>query len=188
VCGNLNCYSSKLDFLSSSERHTECACYIMPHDIHIIRLRGPWQLEPLRRYINRGDGCFDRSVDGLPHSARAKMPADWAATLGADFRGLVRYRRTFHQPTDLEPHEQVWLVVEPPRSHGAVRLGGKLLGEVVWGGPAGRFDITALLADNCTLEIDVAHPLLDEQGRPPDDGDTSAPGGLIGEVRLEIEE
>ena len=116
------------------------------------------------------------------------MPADWAAALGVAFLGRMRYTRKFHEPEGREPHETVWLVVEPPRSHGIIRLNGHHLGEVAHGQPPGRFDITPLLVGFNTLEIEVVHPLLDEQGRPTDDSDTLRPGGLIGEVQLEIEE
>jgi hypothetical protein len=147
--------------------------------MHIIRLRGPWQLEPVARYVARGGGqqC---AADDLPAPGRAQMPADWSATCGPDFRGVVRYRRSFQQPTGLTPGDTVRLVVEPPQSRATVRLADQELGIVRFNGPPGRFDITRLLADHNQLEIVVEHPA-------PDDPSES-PGGLVGEVRLEIEE
>jgi hypothetical protein len=156
--------------------------------MHTIRLRGPWQLEPLERYVKRDRGGYQSDTIGLPANDRWKMPADWCETMGPDFLGVVRYRRTFHRPSKLTSTAKVWLVVEPPRSYGLVRLGGRPLGEVEFGGPPSRFDITAHLGDRNFLEIDVAHPVLDDDWLPTDDGSVSQTGGLIGEVRLEIEE
>jgi hypothetical protein len=138
--------------------------------------------------VRRPDGGYDRSADDLPPATRATMPADWSETVGRDFLGVVRCRRTFQQPTNLEAHQRVWLVVEPPRSCGMVRLNGELLGCVRFSAPAGRFDATRLLDLKNTLEIDVEHPELDDNGMPLDDGCINVPGGLVGEARLEIEE
>jgi hypothetical protein len=115
------------------------------------------------------------------------MPADWSDPFGENFRGRVRYHRVFQTPTGLENGERVYLVVEPPRTHGEVRLFEQTLGIVEIDGPPARFEITSLLDyDHNRLEIIVEHP-------PLNDGRLSAelsqqPGGLIGEVRLEIEE
>jgi hypothetical protein len=97
--------------------------------------------------------------------------------------GLVRYLRIFQKPTGLESGERVWLVVERPRSRGTVELNRKRLGDA-----GGRFDITELLEDHNRLEILVEHPVVDARGVARDDDDTALIGGLIGEVRLEIEE
>jgi hypothetical protein len=156
--------------------------------MHTIRLRGPWQLEPLERFVLSGGGRFERSTAGLPLSARATMPADWSAAFGPTFYGRVRYHRVFQKPTGLESGERVFLVVEPPRSRGTVALSGKPLGIVQWGGSTGRFHISELLEDHNRLEIIVEHPVLDDALRLDDDGVTHSPGGLVGEVRLEIEE
>jgi hypothetical protein len=156
--------------------------------MHTIRLRGPWQLEPIEQYVRRPDGRYERSTGGLPLSARATMPVDWSESLGPDFLGRVRYRRTFQKPTGLDRGERVWLVIEPPRSHAEVELNRKRLGEVCWGGPPARYDITDQLEDHNRLAIIVTHPALDESGSADDDSQSNLPGGLIGEVRLEIEE
>src|SRR3972149_9932844 len=93
--------------------------------MHTIRLRGPWQLEPLARYAARADGGLNKQTDDLPAAGKATMPIDWSETLGRDFLGVVRYHRIFQTPTGLEPHETVWLVVEPPRAYGTGRLAGQ---------------------------------------------------------------
>jgi hypothetical protein len=156
-------------------------------DTHTIRLRGPWQLQAVARFVARSDGHFEVVHDDLPTSTRATMPADWSESFGPRFLGRVRYVRTFQKPTGLDAGERVWLVVEPPRSLGTVRLANQMLGTVRIDEPAGRFDITSLLADRNTLEIVVEHPMLDEQYHPTDAAAICLPGGLIGEVRLEIE-
>jgi hypothetical protein len=157
-------------------------------NMHIIRLRGPWEVEAVARIELQTDGSYRPVKESLPAAARARMPADWSAAMGAEFYGRVRFVRTFNQPTGLESGERVFLVVEPPRSCGLVRMNGHELGCVRFGGAAGRFDITPLLKDHNSVEIDVEHPELDDDGNPPDDGCVDIPGGLVGEVRLEIEE
>jgi len=157
--------------------------------MHTIRLRGPWQLEPVFRYVRRADGRFERHENGLPAAARMQMPADWGAALGGDFLGRVRYVRTFNAPPGLQPEERVWLVVEPQRSLARVVMVDETLGEVRADGPAQRFDITHRLSSHNRLEIFVDHPaLVDLDGDGEGGGGEWEPGGLVGEVRLEIEE
>ena len=155
--------------------------------MHIIRLRGPWQLQAVARFAARADGHYGVVRDDLPTSTRATMPADWSESFGPGFLGRVRYVRTFQKPTGLDAGERVWLVVEAPRSKAIVRLADQSLGSVLVDGPAGRFDISSLLADRNMLEIMVEHPVPDEQSHSVDAAAICLPGGLIGEVRLEIE-
>jgi hypothetical protein len=133
------------------------------------------------------DGVYRATDDDLPPAARATMPADWSALFGADFLGRVRYRRTFQKPTGLDSGERVFLVVEGPRSGGRVELGREPLGTILEGA-ALRVDITERLEDHNTLEVEVDHPVLDETCNPLRTPTRSAPGGLVGEVRLEIDE
>lgn len=135
---------------------------------HIIRLRGPWQWEIVRQTAP------DEPV--ATRSGRQHQPADWGDMLGTDFRGTVRYRRVFHQPTGLETGQGVWLVVTVVRSHAMVELDGESLGEVHGDEPA-EFPIGALLRPTCKLAIAVTH----------DDIDNPQPGGLVGEVHLAIQ-
>lgn len=159
--------------------------------MHTIRLRGPWQLEPVFRYVRREDGGFERQEHGLPAATRMQMPADWGAALGSDFLGRVRYVRTFHAPPGLQFDERVWLVVEPQRSEACIVFAKetqRLVGFVSPSDGAGRFDITAELEPFNRLEIYVDHPHVDDERSTIGDADMRLPGGLIGEVRLEIEE
>ena len=157
--------------------------------MHIIRLRGPWELKPVLGLVVAADGLWTRkrtAAADLPNACRQTMPADWSATLGQDFAGCVSYRRSFHRPTNLQSSDSVWLVVEPPRSTAAIHLNGELLGSASEGEPAARFEINARLKDRNQLEIFVSHPALDSDGNPAQNTGQEPAGGLIGEVRLEI--
>ncbi len=156
--------------------------------MHTIRLRGPWQVEPIARFELQADGSNRPANEGLPPATRATMPADWSGPFGADFFGRVRYRRTFQKPTGLGSGERVWLVVEGPRSRAVVELNRKRMGEVSCGESYGRFDITEMLEDHNRLEIVVEHPAIGASGAANRDSDAKLAGGLIGEVRLEIED
>jgi len=156
--------------------------------MHTIRLRGPWLVEPNYRFVLQPDGSYKLLKDGLPPATRATMPSDWSQVLGAEFLGRVGYRRTFQRPTGLEEGQRVWLVIEPPRSSACVMLHEKLLGFIDPGTSLGRFDITARLEDHNRLVIYVDHPALNELRSTVGDPTELPPGGLVGEVRLEIEE
>lgn len=156
--------------------------------MHTIRLRGPWDVKAHRRFVPQADGTYMPSPEGLPSETRVQMPADWSDLLGADFLGRVRYRRVFQKPTGLDSGERVFLVVEPPRSEACILLHGKLVGFVNAGESAGRFDITERLSSHNPLEIYVDHPGLDEMRSTVGDPAALPPGGLVGEVRLEIED
>lgn len=149
--------------------------------IHRIRLRGPWQYEPRARWEFLPDGTRAETDRDLPPAGMTAVPSDWSQTpLGIGFHGRVRHRRTFARPTRLEPHETVFLVVEAATAVGHVRLNGTPLGVVRGSGRPGRFDITTLLRDRNELLIDVA------QGPDHPTDQPVQPGGLTGEVRLEI--
>lgn len=127
--------------------------------MHIIRLRGPWQIEPL-------DGSEPAA------SVETVIPGDWTTALGANYLGRARYIRKFGLPTNLTT-ERVYLVIESVAAAGAIELNGKSLGiQIAADGPR-RYEVTGQLALRNELRIIVT---------PSDQ-----PGGL-GEVRLEIED
>ena len=104
------------------------------------------------------------------------MPCDWGGTLGTDFRGTVLFRRVFHTPTGLDLDEQVWLAFDEVRTHANVHLNGQPVGEFSTSDCPARYNITALLTDDANiLAVRVRH---EGEGQ----------GGLVGDVRLEIEE
>ena len=169
-------------------------------EVHSIRLAGPWRLEPTGRFLPADAGLSRLVAVDLPEAQTAKMPADWSAVCGAEYCGQVRYTRRFHQPQGLQEDEVVWLVVEPARSHAETWLNGQRLGELSLVDSQLRVDVTKLLVDFNELVIVVSHPAVDNSvetsgGKLPGvDSPTSAvhdvpgrqPGGLVGEVRLEI--
>ena len=135
------------------------------------------------------DGTCQPDARTLPPPGRVQLPADWGVTLGPNFHGCVRYRRYFHRPTGLENVDRVELVLEEVDAHGIVELNGVNLGEVALGEGAGRFDVTDRLIGHNELCVHVESPRIGPDhrylSRPGREG---LPGGLIGEVRLEIYE
>ena len=163
---------------------------------HVIRLRGPWNYEPLARFVPHTDGRVDATNDNLPPSGVIELPADWASVLGADFQGSVRFTRRFHRPTGLEASSRVTLVIEDVDWQAELLLNDRLLGTVFCSRsldaqqamkcPA-RFDISTQLTPQNQLSIVVTSPTLDAGNSPlPRPGRTDQPGGPIGLVRLEI--
>jgi beta-galactosidase/beta-glucuronidase len=126
-------------------------------------------------------------VEPLLPPGRMVVPNDWGQQLGRDFRGQVRFVRSFGRPTRLEPGEQVWLVCGGVDLVGRAELNGEPLGPVPGWHKATRFDVTRLLQERNSLVLDVELPPLsyaDEQRLRP--ARAGLAGGVIGEVRLEI--
>ncbi len=136
----------------------------MHHYPHRIRLRGPWECEPLRRA-----GAADAS---LPKPLRMTMPCCWAEGGLPDFAGRVRFTRSFGYPGQIDANERVWLTFAGVAGFAEVSLNGHLLGRHE--GEAGPFEheVTALLASRNRLVVEVE--------------ETTGRGGLWGEVALEI--
>ncbi len=128
---------------------------------HLIRLRGPWQYEPLERQRLAADGQTIADDAPLPPPGEAILPADWTRTLGADFRGRVRYRRPFGRPTNLAAGQAVWLVVGGVDLRGQAWLNDQPLGPVDGYREPARFLVTDRLAERNHLIIEVELPPLD---------------------------
>ena len=154
---------------------------------HVIRLRGPWDYRPLARTRLCPDGGTIEVAGPLPPPGQIQMPADWGDSLGADFRGRVRYSRRFGRPTGVQPGQRIDLVVERLDAFGLVLLNGRSLGAVAAGQSGWRADVTHLLAPRNELGVEVELP-EEPADSPPlaRPGRSGCPGGLIGEVRLEI--
>lgn len=154
---------------------------------HTIRLRGPWILEPLARTAIRPDGTSVDLSGSLPSACRTQVPSDWGDSLGADFRGRVRYARRFHRPTGMADIERIELVIERVDAFGWVWLNGQSLGEIPLGFMGFRAEIKERLEKFNLLEIQVECPVWMQpdvvQPRGPRAG---LPGGLVGNVLLEI--
>jgi hypothetical protein len=154
---------------------------------HVIRLRGPWECDRAFAQTALPDGAVTESAVTLPEIARIKVPADWSDTLGPTFRGRVGYSRRFNRPTNLEPYDRVWLVVEGVDARGRVALDGHGLGTIDGYALPAEWDITEFLQPSGVIHIDVELPPTGVGHPPPArPGRESLPGGLIGEVRLEI--
>ena len=113
--------------------------------MHTIRLRGPWQVEPVARFVLQADGTYRPVHDDLPPAARVTMPADWSATLGGDFLGRVRYRAHVSEADGVGRRASgcFWWW-KPARSAACVQLTASRW--AAWSGrAAGRFEITELL-------------------------------------------
>ncbi len=127
---------------------------------HRIRLRGPWQWEPLER---RGPGP-------LPGPLRVTMPCRLAEGGLAQFAGRVRLVRKFGYPGRIDSDEQVWLTFDGINGAASILLNGQLLGEKQSGVCA--FEVTSRLRPHNHLEV-----VLEA------DDDRA---GLWGEVALEV--
>jgi beta-galactosidase/beta-glucuronidase len=156
-------------------------------DAHTIRLRGPWQFEPLFRWLRDGAGQYRQVSDDLPPGGKTRVPGDWSEALGKDFVGCVRYTRHFNCPTNLEPRQRVWLVCEGVDHVGVFSLNGHSLFSATGAESPAAHDITEHLHTHNVLTVDVSVPpdgMAAAQVRPPARQDKG--GGLIGELRLEI--
>jgi hypothetical protein len=166
----------------------------MPHS---IRLRGPWEYQPLIRFVPLASGQMQATTDDLPPGGRIHLPADWGEALGRNFQGTVRFTRRFNRPTGLDRGSRVWLVIDDIDWQAAAALNDRLCGEVISSGASevsdaqrcpARFDITAELLPQNLLSIAVSSPMLSADGFPlPRPGREGMPGGLFGVVRLDIE-
>lgn len=128
---------------------------------HRIRLRGPWECEPLTRI---GTGS-------LPSRRTMTMPCRWGEGGLGDFAGRVRFRRRFGFPGRLDAFERVWLTFGGADFTAEVWLNGHYLGRHEGAEEPFEFEVTSRLS--------VRNELIVEVGGP-------AGGGLWGEVALEV--
>ena len=137
----------------------------MYHYPHRIRLRGPWECEPLQRLPLQ-------SEIPLPAPLRMTMPCRWHEGGLTDFAGRARFTRRFGYPGQIDASERVWLTFAGVEGTAEVWLNDRRLGRHE--GAAGPFEheVTALLATRNRLVVEVEEAM----GR----------GGLWGEVALEI--
>jgi hypothetical protein len=131
---------------------------------HRIRLRGPWDYQPLVRTPPTGGA--------LPPGGRMSMPCRWDEGGLKDFAGRVRFVRRFGQPRQIDAHEHVWLTFDGVDGVAEVWLNGQFLGRHEGSAGPFEFEATELLRTRNELKVEVGadHPR----------------GGLGGEVALEI--
>ena len=132
---------------------------------HRIRLRGPWECEPLAR-------ADSAAALALPPKFRITMPCRWGEGGLGDFAGRVRFRRRFSWPSRIDAPERVWLIFAGVEGNAAVSLNGQLLGTRKGCDTPFEWDVTGLLQARNDLVVEVEAP----GGR----------GGLWGEVALEV--
>jgi hypothetical protein len=129
---------------------------------HRIRLRGPWECEPLARF---GDGAGEP----LPSPRRLVMPCRWSEGGLSGFAGRLRLLRAFGYPGRLDAYERAWLTFAGVGGEAEATLNQRPLGRVVSGS---EFEVTNDLRTRNQLVVDVVG--------------TAEQGGLWGEVALEI--
>jgi hypothetical protein len=116
--------------------------------MHIIRLRGPWEVLPLE-------------IRG-PTPLRLMLPGNWRAPLG-DYTGRVQFRRRFHRPTGLGGDSRVALAATALPSQRLVLCNDELLAADT---NQERYDLTRHLATENLLIIELtlsgAEPLHGE--------------------------
>jgi beta-galactosidase/beta-glucuronidase len=157
---------------------------------HRIRLRGPWECEPLARTVLRAGGRLDTLPDPVPPPCQMMLPCRWHEGGLKDFAGRVRFRRRFGYPGRIDPHERVWLTFAGVDYFAAVWLNGRELGRHRGAFSPFEHDVTALLQSRNELVVEVDCPALHPEaaGRPllPRGGVRDGNGGLWGEVALEV--
>lgn len=142
-------------------------------EFHTIRLHGPWVAKVL--------ASFDSASKIDDQERRVKIPSDWGDWLGSEFCGRVEYRRNFNRPTGLEPGQSVWLVVEEVDFHGEVFLNDNYLGSLTFGESPLRVEVAELLYLSNVLRVEI-------EVKPDRDRPANQAGGLIGSVRIEIQQ
>lgn len=137
------------------------------HEIHRIRLRGPWEFAL---------GKLGESAPADASFRPATMPASWQELFG-DRAGTAWFRRRFNQPTGLEPHERVLIALTDVPGEVRLSLNG-VPAELRSDAERRRVaDVTELLALANRLEVSVTF----DPGENP-----GVTGGLWQIVFLEI--
>jgi hypothetical protein len=106
---------------------------------HTIRLRGPWECEPL---------------EPAGPVRRVSLPCRWGEGGLAGLAGRVRFRRRFGYPGRIDADERVWLTFAGVRGSAVVALNGHPLGRHQG---TFAFEVTGLLAarNEVVVEVDV---------------------------------
>jgi hypothetical protein len=124
---------------------------------HRIRLRGPWECEPIG--------------PDAPRPRRVTMPCGWDAAGLTEYRGTARFSRKFGYPGKADREiEHFWLICDTCIGCRAIHLNDQLLSSESRASFA--FDVTPLIQDRNRLDVLI------------DGGCDGA--GLWGEVVLEI--
>ncbi len=136
---------------------------------HPIRLHGPWECTPLE-WLD-GEAAV---TPPLPPPGRLRMPGDWSAVCGENFRGRARLTRRFHWPSRLGTTESLWVVFEGIRGSARLWIDDHVLGEINESVEFVEFEITRLIRPESQLIVEIAST-----------ENTPVPG-IHGEIRLEV--
>jgi hypothetical protein len=128
---------------------------------HRIRLRGPWDCEPLAR----------TGAGNLPPARRLTLPCRWSEGGLVGFAGRVRFLRRFGYPGRIDAHERVWLTAAGVDASAELNLNGTAIGSFSAAGGPFEAEVTALLRPRNELAVEV---------------EGGVNGGLWGEVALEV--
>lgn len=165
---------------------------MIPHRMH---LRGPWTFEWLttpgdqQSPAGSSDNSQEASADTSPTRSgslsrdatdgqvgRVKMPAHWHSLFGEQ-GGTVRFRRRFQCPTNLDPHEHVFIVFDGIGGSARVAVNETELGTIEFDHTTADFEMTQHLRPSNVLTVDVEYNPEDQ---------SAIPGGLWGPVAIEI--
>ena len=115
---------------------------------HRIRLRGPWNCEPIAQRGNE-------SAKPLPAACLLTMPCRWCDSLLREFTGRVRFRRAFGYPGRIDVYERVWLTLTGLAGAAEMALNGTPLTGGVEVGATREFDVTRLLRSRNELVVEL---------------------------------
>ncbi len=140
---------------------------------HRMYLKGPWQYEWLSR-----EGSPKSEAGSIDHTGtgKVKMPASWQACFGSVL-GRVRFRRRFHRPSNLEPHERVFVVFDGVGGAADVKVNGAEMGSIFNASEPVSFDVTNVLETSNELVVDIEF-----DSNSADEG----AGGLWAPVAIEV--
>lgn len=135
--------------------------------VHRIRLIGPWDYV----WLEAADPTMDAPA---ATAGTIKMPCDWESIFGPR-AGRATFSRRFHRPTNLDPHEKVFIVLTGVGGAGRLSLNGLAMGEFDGKAKSAEVEVTDNLESFNQLEVTVDFA--------PDD---TSLGGLYDAVALEI--
>src|SRR5260370_5370654 len=115
---------------------------------HRIRLRGPWECQPLARSVIVANGRKEITTTDLPAARKMIMPCRWEEGGLKDFAGRVRFRRHFGYPGRIDENERVWLIFTGVEGAPEVWLNGQFLRSREEPQQTFEFEITQLLQDH----------------------------------------
>lgn len=109
---------------------------------HRIRLRGPWEMDVV-------------SLAGGLSTTRVSMPARWGEVGLEGHAGVVRFRRRFGMPRQLDDWERVWLTCQGLTGRARWSLNGNQIRPAVGGEGRLEAEVTSSLRDRNELAVEL---------------------------------